>query len=127
MTAAMLEGLDGFSAQRSVDGHVLLIVLQKVGKTELGGGPDRCLQAFANRLAVELDSAIVNTTADVLQQVRHFWERTPFCSLWTGARHVFRLSGKAELTAWRRCGIVNEIKVARVAELADALDSGSSE
>jgi hypothetical protein len=70
-------------------------------QAQFGGRPEGCFEAAANQLAVDFDSAILSTAADVLQQVRHLGKGAPLA--------------------------VNEIKVARVAELADALDSGSSE
>jgi hypothetical protein len=43
-----------------------------------GLGPDIGFQAFANGLAVDLNSAIMMATADVLQQLWHHRERPPF-------------------------------------------------
>jgi len=49
-----------------------LVLLDKIGQAQLGGGPGGGLEALAKNLAIDFDAAIVIAIADVLQQVRHF-------------------------------------------------------
>ena len=79
---------------------VLAMLLQKVHQLQLGSRSHFCFQSFANDLAADFNSAIVIAVRHVLQQMRHFWERTPvaifgkvfspLASVCLGIRHGFQ-------------------------------------
>ena len=55
-----------------------LIFFEKINELDFGSGPNVRFKSLSNQLAADFDSAIIIGVADVLQQVWHFRERTPF-------------------------------------------------